>query len=229
MKRKTLTLAISVFALLAIISVGFASWVITRPLEAEPVAGSIQVDEVTDLKISIETKWVDEKGADATPDPVIKFGNKSGAQPTDWLYNNSLGEQNLKAYLQVTVKFSDKEVLKGKKIVAHFEAVAASGSDVQTYKDAISQGYIKGTNHDSDIEGFEITYDDLSTVTDGVYTETLTISFDWGVAKFGGVHPTKKWTSVSDADAAKTTLNELYNKLKGISYKVSFVQRDVTQ
>ena len=52
MKRKTLTLAISVFALLAIISVGFASWVITRHLQADPVAGSINVDPVTDLNVN---------------------------------------------------------------------------------------------------------------------------------------------------------------------------------
>ncbi len=225
MKRKTLTLAISVFALLAIISVGFASWVITRPLEADPVAGSIQVDEVTDLNISITTKWVDEQGIETT-NPKIIFGNKSGADATkDWLYNNSLGEQNLEVYLQVTVKFSDKEVLKDKKIVAHFEAVAGEDADVQTYKDAISEGYIQGTNHDSDIDGFEITYDNLLSASNGEYTTKLTIKFDWGLAKFGGLHPTEKWTSVADANDAKTTLNELYNKLKGISYKVSFVQK----
>lgn len=47
MKRKTLTIAISIFALIAIVSVGFASWIISRPTLNENIEGNITVESVT--------------------------------------------------------------------------------------------------------------------------------------------------------------------------------------
>ncbi|MCI6508161.1 MAG: hypothetical protein MR465_01165 [Bacilli bacterium] len=228
MKRKTLTLAISVFALLAIISVGFASWVITRPLQADPVAGSINVDPVTDLNVTISTQWVaDAAGSSELTDaPIIRFGNKKDTPADYWLYNTS-GEENLTAYLRVDVTFSDKEVLKNKKIVAHFKAVAAGDANVQNYTNAIQTGYISGPTHDTDINDtvFAITYDDLNSASGRKYSEILTINFNWGETIFSGKNPVDKWKDVSQANAAQTALNELYEKLNGISYEISFVQK----
>lgn len=52
MKRKTLTIAISIFALIAIVSVGFASWVISRPTQDKDATGNITVEKVDDKAAS---------------------------------------------------------------------------------------------------------------------------------------------------------------------------------
>ena len=228
MKRKTLTLAISVFALLAIISVGFASWVITRPTGSKEAEGSIEVDDVTDLSATITYEWVDSadlntaKKIDETK-PVIIFGNKEGALSTDWLYNTSGKTQNLNAYLKVTVTVSNADVLKGKKIVAKFNAVAGTNdgdATLEQFTSAMSDGYIKGYNNGYLNESL-FTETDFATAT--TVSKIIPLEFNWGEAKFGGVHPADHF-SVEQADTAKTALQELYKRVKGITFKVTLAQ-----
>ena len=57
MKRKTLTLTLSILACLALIGVGFASWVISAG-KTETVTGNIVVDDVSDKRISLTYEWV---------------------------------------------------------------------------------------------------------------------------------------------------------------------------
>lgn len=53
MKNKTLTLAISIFACLALIGVGFAAWVLT-PTVSDTAEGNIKVDTVVDNSLTVE-------------------------------------------------------------------------------------------------------------------------------------------------------------------------------
>lgn len=224
MKRKTLTLAISVFALLAIISVGFASWVITRPASDVSADGTITVDDVTDLNVTITYKWVTDAsgGTELTAAKPIVFGNDADATSANWLYNNRIGTENLEAYLKVTVTVDDASAMVGKKIIATFNAVNASKEVSTTYAEAISAKYITGPNNGSKLDG-EFTASDFA--SSKTVTKVFTIQFGWG-QEFGKVNPIKKWQTYSadNATAATTALNALNEKLTGVSYKVTLSQ-----
>lgn len=53
MKRKTLTLTLSILACLALIGVGFASWIISADTSTN-AKGSFIVDTVTDNRLVVE-------------------------------------------------------------------------------------------------------------------------------------------------------------------------------
>lgn len=67
MKRKTITYAISFLMAIALISVGFASWIISAPTSVE-VEGSITTENVVDARIGLTTKWgkFEEANSEAT-------------------------------------------------------------------------------------------------------------------------------------------------------------------
>lgn len=225
MKRKTLTLAISVFALLAIISVGFASWVITRPVTDVVADGTITVDDVTDLNVTISYKWVQDATGNTeleTANPIV-FGNDAAATSADWLYNTKIGTENLVAYLKVTVTVDDASAMAGKKIIATFNAVNASKEVSTTYAEAISENYITGPYNGSTLSG-EFTASDFDD-SKKTATKVITIQFGWG-QEFGKVNPIKHWPTYSDenATAATNALNALKNKLTGVSYNVTLSQ-----
>lgn len=224
MKRKTLTLAISVFALLAIISVGFASWVITRPASDVSADGTITVDNVTDLNVRITYKWVTDTSGETelTAAKPIVFGNAADATSANWLYNNKIGPENLEAYLKVTVTVDDASAMVGKKIIATFNAVNASGEVSTSYTEAITGTFITGPNNGSKLDG-EFTASDFN--SSKTATKVIKIEFKWGEA-FGKVNPIKHWPTYSaeNATAATTALNALNEKLTGVSYKVTLSQ-----
>ena len=53
MKRKTMTLVLCLLAALALVSVGFASWVISADAN-KTVSGNIKVDTVEDKRLSAD-------------------------------------------------------------------------------------------------------------------------------------------------------------------------------
>lgn len=217
MKRKTLTLAISVFALLAIISVGFASWVITRPVDEKVATGQIQVDDVTDLNITLSYEWVDdEHGTNVLESaPKIVFGSKGSAE-NNWLANEN--SENLVAYLKVNITASKLEALGTKNIVAKFNVIG----DLSRYNDLKQKGYIDGNADGSNLA--TIKSSDF-TQSNNVYTveKIIKIEFKWGQTIFEGNNPIVKWPSWSEENEANATaaLKYLYTNLSGISYKVT--------
>lgn len=121
MKRKTLTLTLSILACLALIGVGFASWIISANTSTN-AKGNIIVDTVTDKSYVISAaSWKDGNSK-------ISFGapkemNVTGA----WLTNNSTDKtENLTVTYQLTVTYADTTPATGlvdsNKIVATFGA-----------------------------------------------------------------------------------------------------------
>lgn len=91
MKRKTLTLTLSILACLALIGVGFASWIISAGA-TKNAEGSFIVDTVTDNRLVVENgRWITINGTEVTSNEnsaKVSFGapaemNKTGA----WLTN----------------------------------------------------------------------------------------------------------------------------------------------
>lgn len=121
MKRKTLTLTLSILACLALIGVGFASWIISANTSTN-AKGNIIVDTVTDKSYVISAaSWKDGNSK-------ISFGapkemNVTGA----WLTNDSTDKtENLTVTYQLTVTYADTTPATGlvdsNKIVATFGA-----------------------------------------------------------------------------------------------------------
>ena len=116
MKRKTITIAISCLMVIALVSVGFASWIISAP-KATVVEGSITTESVVDTRIGLEYEWgkmveVGEGGektlqfiADLenseSPSNVVHFGKSTTQFSDPWLTNSSEKNENLKLYLQL--------------------------------------------------------------------------------------------------------------------------------
>lgn len=97
MKKRKLTLLISIFAVLAMISVGFAAWVITNNAEASD-EGNVRVDVVEDKRLGITAAIKD--------DEEVIFGakQKDAAVEYNWLKNEDTGlNENLTIYVVLTV------------------------------------------------------------------------------------------------------------------------------
>lgn len=101
MKRKTLTLTLSILACLALIGVGFASWIISAEAKKE-AAGNIIVDTVADKTYVVSGSWLDDKSS-------ITFGAPATMNAHNpWLTNDSEGKtENLTVTYQLTVKYGD--------------------------------------------------------------------------------------------------------------------------
>lgn len=161
MKRKTLTLTLSILACLALIGVGFASWIISANTSTN-AKGNIIVDTVTDKSYVISAaSWKDGNSK-------ISFGapkemNVTGA----WLTNNSTDKtENLTVTYQLTVTYADTTPATGlvdsNKIVATFGA-----PNDPKYNKAISDGLIKAP--ESTI---------ITETSAGVYE--ITVTYKWG-------------------------------------------------
>lgn len=123
MKRKTLTLTLSILACLALIGVGFASWIISADATRNE-KGNIIVDTVTDKSYVISAaSWKDGNSK-------ISFGApKEMNVPGAWLTNDSTDKtENLTVTYQLTVTYADTTPATGlvdsnkNKIVATFGA-----------------------------------------------------------------------------------------------------------
>lgn len=100
MKRRTLTIAICFLALVAIISVGFASWIITRPVQDATTAGSISTETVVDNSYTLTAEAVSGSSG------VIQYGKPADYTPeaTDWLSNDGAVE-NLAYEIKLTANY----------------------------------------------------------------------------------------------------------------------------
>lgn len=161
MKRKTLTLTLSILACLALIGVGFASWIISADATKNE-KGNIIVDTVTDKSYVISAaSW---KGGNSK----ISFGapkemNITGA----WLTNDSTDKtENLTVTYQLTVTYADTTPATGlvnsNKIVATFGA-----PNDQNYSKAISDGLIIAPKSTT-----------IKELPGGVYE--ITVTYKWG-------------------------------------------------
>lgn len=161
MKRKTLTLTLSILACLALIGVGFASWIISANTSTN-AKGNIIVDTVTDKSYVISAaSWKDGNSK-------ISFGapkemNVTGA----WLTNDSTDKtENLTVTYQLTVTYADTTPATGlvdsKKIAATFGA-----PNDPNYKKAISDELIIAP--ESTI---------ITETSAGVYE--ITVTYKWG-------------------------------------------------
>lgn len=161
MKRKTLTLTLSILACLALIGVGFASWIISADATKNE-KGNIIVDTVTDKSYVISAaSWKDGNSK-------ISFGApKEMNIPGAWLTNDSTDKtENLTVTYRLTVTYADTTPATGlvdsKKIAATFGA-----PNDPNYKKAISDELIIAPESTT-----------IKETSAGVYE--ITVTYKWG-------------------------------------------------
>lgn len=144
MKRKTLTLAICFLALIAIVSVGFASWIITRPVVDQNQEGSITAETVNDVSYQFNVKANDGSSN------VIHFGSPDGSPQKGgqtWLSNNGEKPENLSYSMVLSVNYY--ELMTTDNVYVNFEikeGAEGTFADITTadtkFKAAKEAGYV---------------------------------------------------------------------------------------
>lgn len=168
MKRKTLTLTLSILACLALIGVGFASWIISANATKE-AEGSFIVDTVTDKTYNVEGAWLNSQSK-------ITFGAPATMDAEDpWLTNNSEGKtENLTVTYQLTVTYGDGTKATG--IANKITAVVTAPAD-ENYTAAVNGKLIIAPTNATVVEAPE---------GNGKYN--ITVTYQWG-EHFGKVNP----------------------------------------
>lgn len=171
MKRKTLTLTLSILACLALIGVGFASWIISADA-TKKAEGSFIVDTVTDNRLVATGRWITINGEEVTSNDnsaKVSFGAPATMDNTKaWLTNDGKGTvAKLTVVYELTVK-------------------TKGGEFVSNLADNAITGTVSCAN-----ETYDPKYVALPTLTvtnkgNGIYY--LQLDFNWGT-DFGGKNP----------------------------------------
>lgn len=230
MKRKALTITICFLALVSIVSIGFASWVITKPMEEQTAAGSITAEAV---KVDGYTLGVEWQGVLEGPNPVIHFGKPSDenivAPPegvTAWLTaEEGTKEEALTCTLRITVsntaniasgltltlntvigdalkELNDESTAFDKAVKANYIAMPTVqvGDNGPATYDPATKVAIAKTDFKPDSEGSASGYCDV------------VITFAWG-SVFGGINPLNHYNQAKydedDANEAQTALEAI--------------------
>lgn len=186
MKRKTLTLTLSILACLALIGVGFASWIISAEVSATPAEGSFIVDTVTDRSYKVEGAWLSNQSN-------ITFGAPTTMNNVEnaWLTNNSEDKkENLTVTYQLTVKYGDNTPATGikDKIITTVSAPADTN-----YTAAVDGGLIIAPTNATVVEAPE---------GNGKYN--ITVTYQWG-EHFGNVNPYTYYNAKTATDKLSGT------------------------
>lgn len=169
MKRKTLTLTLSILACLALIGVGFASWIISADTSAT-AQGSFIVDTVTDKSYKVEGVWLGNQSK-------ITFGAPTTMNNTEktWLTNDSTDKkENLTVTYQLTVTYGDTTPATG---IANKITAVVTAPENENYTAAVNGKLIIAPTNATVVEAPE---------GNGKYN--ITVTYQWG-EHFGNVNP----------------------------------------
>lgn len=185
MKRKTLTLTLSILACLALIGVGFASWVISAEVSATPAEGSFIVDTVNDKSYKVEGAWLDSQSK-------ITFGAPATMNASNpWLTNDSEGKtENLTVTYQLTVTYGNETKATG--IANKITAVVTAPAD-KNYTAAVNGKLIIAPTNATVVEAPE---------GNGKYN--IKVTYQWG-EHFGNVNPYTYYNAKTATDKLSGT------------------------
>ena len=199
MKRKTLTLTLSILACLALIGVGFASWIISANTSTK-AEGSFIVDTVNDKTYKVEGAWLNSQSK-------ITFGAPATMDlENPWLTNNSEGKtENLTVTYQLTVTYGNGTKATG---IANKITAVVTAPESASYTAAVNGKLIIAPTNATVEETGEGT---------GVYN--ITVTYQWG-EHFGKVNPYTYYNAKTATDTltdstttymqdAKTSLDTL--------------------
>ena len=184
MKRKTLTLTLSILACLALIGVGFASWIISADTSTT-AQGSFIVDTVADKTYVVSGEWLENKSS-------IIFGAPATMNAKNpWLTNNSEGKtENLTVTYQLTVTYGDGTKATG---IANKITALVTAPENANYTAAVNGKLIIAPTNATVVEAPE---------GNGKYN--ITVTYQWG-EHFGNVNPYTYYNATTATDKLSGT------------------------
>lgn len=213
--KKSVFLVSSILGCTALVSVGFAAWVITGSPAEKTADGTIQVDTVDNNIVSFVTASSGWVGADDQLDPnsnKIVFGGKA-TTGREWLVNETLENRT------VTYRF----------VIENYNALDSvsatiTASNSTNYTSAVSKGYVAELPTIAPIEHGDKGW----TAVGGKPTQMsydLEITFNWG-EYFGSKNPMEYYndgtkTAATHGVDAEQKLTELYTLLSGVTYTLT--------
>lgn len=183
-KRKTLTLTLSILACLALIGVGFASWIISANTSTK-AEGSFIVDTVADKTYVVSGEWLENKSS-------IIFGAPATMNAKNpWLTNNSEGKtENLTVTYQLTVTYGDGKKATG---IANKITALVTAPENANYTAAVNGKLIIAPTNATVVEAPE---------GNGKYN--ITVTYQWG-EHFGNVNPYTYYNAKTATDKLSGT------------------------
>ena len=198
MRKKGLAGILSLLICIAIVGVGFASWVISGNATDE-ATGTVVVEQVVDNRISLTVTPTDQN--------IRLAGKETAEQNISGAWLNIDGAQDLTLELEYTVAFKDgRDGYNGISVTATKTLDPA----IQTL---VENGYITVS-------------DPVTTTTPNAEGKgTITVTFSWG-EKFENKNPYTYYNGLANTDenanSAKTALTDLYAaQSKQITIKVT--------
>lgn len=188
-KRKSIILAASILGSVAIVSTGFAAWVITID-KGTTATGNIEVDTVSDGSIVLTA-------GDVSKSIVFGAREKTNTVQNSWLvYSDTAKNENLTANVTLTVV--GKEYLDTTTPFTYtLEEVAGEGNSTP-YAAAVTAGYVTSL-------------DNVSVIFSNVNEDnqaTVTLTFSWGTY-FNNTNPIDFYNTYA-ADAKRTESGPTY-------------------
>ena len=159
MKRRTLTLMICLLSVLSLVSVGFASWIITAN-DTEDVTGNIQIETVTDNRVFIVESTT---GAGIKASNDIVFGApETMSTPNAWLTADGTKKEALTATITFKVVDANDAVVAADDVTvtANIELVGKS------FNELVTAGYIQAAPTVTPVRGGDV--------------YTITVTLNWG-------------------------------------------------
>ena len=191
-KRKGILMASAILGSAAIVSTGFAAWVITAQESAE-ATGQIDVDTVSDERITLKAENFTQ---------TVKFGTKASTSG-DWLTVRGAANELLTItttmsieggeFLDATTPFSISLVETG--------GTAYSVAEGKNYVAPLSNVGVLKESLDGEECGVSIVMNSAKTSAD------ITVKFAWG-SYFGGVNPTDFYNSFAYNSLRKNIATE---------------------
>ena len=224
MKRKSILLASALFGSIAVVSTGFAAWVITSPTATTEAEGNVKVETVQDKRVAITPTW---EGGNSS----IIFGKDDGSYANTWLdvEGDTVGDENLSVTLNVAVT----NAAANSKIIASVK-VFDGETDITAQWESKNK-WVK-TEDDPATDGVneEEAYTFITLPTGGQYTisegqVTIPLVFNWGTI-FDNKNPAEYYNlPYSDALAteALARLQAFYDFTDSLSFKVVLQYQEV--
>lgn len=224
--KKNLVMFTSVFASLAILSTGFAAWVISGGDTNEEKIGDIIVDKVEDHRHIIQNV----ECVDTANKGKIIFGHPKDATATDeWLKNDNPDTvEKLVTVFKVTVSNAASATVSS--IFDNTCSVTAT-TNADNFAYAVTKGYVSELPTVKFVSSETATDDADKLAADG--SIFVRLEFKWG-SKFtkeglgANLNPYKyynSFTATEKGDEANTVLGDMNTKLTGVQFKLKLVTK----
>ena len=225
-KRRFIAPLVALFLCIGLVSVGFATWVITTDSEPSTIDGQFMVYNVENKSIQISTSLGDN---------TVKLAAGTKTATYDWLTFDSADEEDLE--FSLVIKIDNWSAIKDGDSTLTFDISAVTFTNFTNSNYIVLPGAVKATVAKSGdtwgaatLSPTSVTGVKKATFDSTAGTLTVEYTFAWGSA-FGGINPINHYNanaySASAASQAQTALSALY-ALNGQTQAYSItVQADI--